>query len=156
MVTLDIICFYWSCMKKGSMCNHQSSQGWNDLEVAIDSRIEHSRIVLYPFCTSQHWILHVKYQVLCRNWRSKDPKDLIEDLEHILHVPWSIFGSLSPLSPGKVQIKSETVFISHLFYHFTTLLAFELFWHIIFGAVLEVYQKCEVFLSKCFKREFLT
>ncbi len=32
------------------------------------------------------------------------------------------------------------MFISHLFYHFTTLLAFELFWHIILGAVLEVYM----------------
>ncbi len=33
--------------------------------------------------------------------------------------------------------------ISHLFYHFTTLLAFSLFWHIIFGAVKEFYQIAE-------------
>ncbi len=34
MVTLDVICFVLICMKKGSKCNHQSSQDWNDLEVA--------------------------------------------------------------------------------------------------------------------------
>ncbi len=27
-------------MKKGSMCNHQSRQDWNDLEVAYVSRIK--------------------------------------------------------------------------------------------------------------------
>ncbi len=32
------------------------------------------------------------------------------------------------------------MFISHLFYHFTNLLAFELFWRIILRAVYEVYQ----------------
>ncbi len=40
MVTLDVICFVWFCMKKGSKCNHQSSQDWNDLWVAWASRIE--------------------------------------------------------------------------------------------------------------------
>ncbi len=40
MVTLDIICFVWICMKKGNMCYHQSSRNWNDLEVAYTSRIE--------------------------------------------------------------------------------------------------------------------
>ncbi len=40
MVTLDVICFAQVCMKKGSKCNHQSSQDWNDLEAAYASRIE--------------------------------------------------------------------------------------------------------------------
>ncbi len=62
---------------------------------------ECSRIVLYPFCTSLHRFLLVIYQILCRNWRSEDSKDLIEDLEHILHVPWSIFDSLPPYHLGK-------------------------------------------------------
>ncbi len=103
-----------------------------------------SRIILYLFCTSQHRFLHVKYQVFCRNWRSEDPKDLIEDLEHILHVPWSIFGSLSPLSPGKAQFISQIVKIAHKIQncvYITSILSFQyfisflLFWHIIFGAV---------------------
>ncbi len=34
------ICFLWICMKKESMCNHQSSRDWNDLEVASASRIK--------------------------------------------------------------------------------------------------------------------
>ncbi len=35
--------YYLFCLnlhKKGSMCNHQSGQDWNDLEVAYASRIE--------------------------------------------------------------------------------------------------------------------
>ncbi len=67
---------------------------------------ERSRIVLYPFCTSLHWFLLMRYQDLRENWRFEDPKDLIKDLEHILHVPWSKFDSLSPFSPGKVQFIS--------------------------------------------------
>ncbi len=64
-------------------------------------------------------------------------KILIEDPEHILHVPWSIFIPLRPLSPGRVQFISKIVKIPHkiwnwyslyIFYHFTTFLEFELFW----------------------------
>ncbi len=39
MITLDIICFVWIFMKKGSMCNHQSIQDRNNLEIAYASRI---------------------------------------------------------------------------------------------------------------------
>ncbi len=150
MFTLDIICFVWICMKKGSMCKHQSSQDWNDLEVAYASRIKPddketfqdcsrivlrlfqdcSRIVPYPFWTSQHWFLLVRYKVLCWNWRSEDPKDLIEDPEHLLHVPWSIFDSLSPFSPGKAQFISQTVKIAHKIWscvYITCILSFHYF-----------------------------
>ncbi len=40
IVTLDVVCFVSICMKKGIKCNHQSSQDWNDLEVAWASKIE--------------------------------------------------------------------------------------------------------------------
>ncbi len=40
VVTLGIICFGWICMKNGSMCNHQSSQDWNNLEAVHASRIK--------------------------------------------------------------------------------------------------------------------
>ncbi len=64
-------------------------------------------------------------------------KILIEDPEHILHVPWSILIPLSMLLHGKAQFISQIVKMAHKFrnylliifiYHFTTLLAFELFW----------------------------
>ncbi len=74
---------------------------------------EQSRIVPYPFWMSQHWFLLVTYQVLCWNWRSEDPKDMIEDPEYILHVPWSNFDSLSPLSPGKTLFISQVVKKAH-------------------------------------------
>ncbi len=66
---------------------------------------ERSRIVLYPFCTSQHRFLLMRYQILYRNWRFEDPRDLIEDLEHILHVPWSIF--LVPFPPYHLRKRNS-------------------------------------------------
>ncbi len=73
---------------------------------------ERSTIILYPFWTLLHRFLLVKYWVLCRNQRSEDPNDCIKDLD-ILHDSWSIFGSLSPLSPGKAQFISQIVKIAH-------------------------------------------
>ncbi len=93
---------------------------------------EHSKIIQYPFKTSKHWFLHVKYQVLCRNWRYEDLKDSIEDLEHILHVPWSIFGSL-----GKMQFISQIVKLAHKIrncVYITSILSFHYF--ISFWAIL--------------------
>ncbi len=40
MVAFDIICFVWIFHDKGSMWSHQSSQDWNDLEVAYASWIK--------------------------------------------------------------------------------------------------------------------
>ncbi len=79
MVTLDIICFVWICMKKGSMWNHQSSQDWNDLEVVYASGIEpddketfqDSSIFILdvtssiPTCEIPNFVLKLK------TWRSK-------------------------------------------------------------------------------------
>ncbi len=118
MVNLDIICFVEFAWKR------EVSANINPAKIGMMLRLpmlpesnqmlrKHSKIVLYPFCMPQYWFPLVKYQVLCRNWRFEDPKDLIEDLEHILHVPWSIFGSLSPLSPGKEQFISQIVKIAH-------------------------------------------
>ncbi len=53
---------------------------------------------------SQHWFLLVKCQALCWNWR---------DPEHILHVSWSIFDSVSPLSPRKVYFISQIIKIAY-------------------------------------------
>ncbi len=90
---------------------------------------ERSRIVLYPFCTSQHRFLHVKYQVLCGNWWSEDPKALIEDLENILHLSW-YFWFPSPLSLGKAQIISHIVKIDYKIrncIYITSILSFHYF-----------------------------
>ncbi len=128
MVMLDIICLVCMWMKKGSMCNHQSSQDWNDLEVAYASRIEPDvigMIILYPFCTSQHRFLLMRYQVCV-----KIQKILIEDPEQKIIVPWSIFGSLSPWSPGKAQFISQIVKIAHKIQncvYITSILSFHLF-----------------------------
>ncbi len=91
---------------------------------------ERSRTVLYPFCTSLLWFLIMRYQDLHENWRSEDTKDLIKDLEHILHVPWSIFCSPFPWSPGKTQFISQIVKIAHKIWncaYITSILTFHYF-----------------------------
>ncbi len=138
MVTLDIICFVWICMKKGSMCNHQSNQDWNDLEVAWAFRIEpdgkgtfqnHSISILDVTASIiPDFVLKLKI------WRSKR-----FDWRSWTHTSCSLINFFIPFPPlllGKAQFisqivkiahKIETVFLTHLFYHFTSWLAFELF-----------------------------
>ncbi len=157
MVTLDVICFVWICMKKGSKCNHQSSHDWNDLEVvyASASRIEPNGkgmfqdcfisilyvTALIPTCEIPGFVLKLKV------FRSKDPKILTEDLEHKLIVPWFIFGSLSPLSPGKVQFISQIVKIAHKIWnciYITSILSFHYFirfWAIVDLSYLDQYKR---------------
>ncbi len=79
----------------------------------------------------------MRYQDLRENWRFEDPKDLSEDPEHILHVSWSSFDSLSPFSPGKAQFISQIVIIAHKVWncvYITSILSFHYF--ISFWAIL--------------------
>ncbi len=79
-------------MKKGSKCNHQSSQDWNDLEVAYASRIkpdvkgtfQDSSISIVDVTASVTTSVIPGFVLKLKIFRSKD---LIEDPEHILHVP---------------------------------------------------------------------
>ncbi len=71
--------------------NHQFSQDWNDLSLAISSKIKSSSSTLE------------RYHVLCWNWRFwkiLDPKILIEDPDHMLvH-----FNDLSPGLVGRNDV----------------------------------------------------
>ncbi len=89
------------------------SWGYLSFQNRTRSLEERSRIVLYQVCTSLHQFPLMRYQDLRENWRYEGTKDLIIDPQHILHVPWSKFDSLSPVSPGKAQFISQIVKIAH-------------------------------------------
>ncbi len=84
---------------------------------------------------------------------------MIEDLEHILIVPWSSFDSLLPLSPGKAQFISEIVKLAHKIQncvYITFILSFHYFvsfWSIltyhIWSSIRGLTDLCSNFLLNC-------
>ncbi len=69
-----------------------------------------SRVVLYRSQMLQGRFLCLIYQVLCCNWRSRDPKDVLKDLEQAHNL---FLDLISPLYPWGAQFISQIVKIAH-------------------------------------------